>query len=203
MDIRAVVLDIGGVLEVLPPALATTEWERRLELRPGRLDEQLSDVWVAGSIGDVSEAAVHRAVGDRLRLDEARVAAFMADIWAEYLGTLNAELAAYFRDLRPRYRTAMLSNSFVGAREREQQRYGFEEMADLIVYSHEVGMSKPDSRIYRLTCDRLGVQPAETLFVDDVEEYVDAAREVGLQAILFKDNAQALAEMERRLGRTR
>jgi len=40
----------------------------------------------------------------------------MADLCAEYLGTLNVELTNYFRELRPRYRTAMLSNSFVGAR---------------------------------------------------------------------------------------
>ena len=44
----------------------------------------------------------------------------MADLWREYLGTANTELIEYARRLRPRYRTGILSNSFVGAREREQ-----------------------------------------------------------------------------------
>jgi epoxide hydrolase-like predicted phosphatase len=127
------------------------------------------------------------------------VDAFMRDLWTEYLGTLNVELADYCRSLRPRYRTAIISNSFVGARSREQERYHFDEITDLIVYSHEVGMSKPDPRIYRLACARLGVRPAETVFVDDNELMVDGARAVGIQAVLFEDNAQAIAAIEHRL----
>jgi putative hydrolase of the HAD superfamily len=90
----------------------------------------------------------------------------------------------------------LLSNSFVGARGREQRRYRFRELVDLIVYSHEVGLSKPDPRIYRLTCRRLGVRPAEAVFLDDAEPAVDGARAVGMQAVLFEDNAQAIAEIE-------
>jgi hypothetical protein len=59
-----------------------------------------------------------------LDLDQPRLAALMDTLWAEYLGTLNARLADYFSGLRPRYRTAILSNSFVGARERERQLTG-------------------------------------------------------------------------------
>jgi putative hydrolase of the HAD superfamily len=88
------------------------------------------------------------------------------------------------------------SNSFVGARRREQERYHFDEITDLIVYSHEVGISKPDPRIYQLACARLGVQPAETVFLDDNQLMVDGARAVGMQAVLFEDNAQAIAAVE-------
>ena len=83
----------------------------------------------------------------------------MDDAWAEYLGMLNHELAAYFAGLRLRYRTGILSNSVVGAREREQALYGFEDMCDTIVYSHEVGWRKPDPRIYWAVCDRLETAP--------------------------------------------
>ena len=116
MPVRAVVFDIGGVLEDAPPTGIAEEWEGRLALRPGELNERLGGVWEAGAIGTVSEAEVAASIGRLLGLDEARVDAFMHDIWAEYLGTLNAELAGYFGGLRPRYRTALLSNSFVGAR---------------------------------------------------------------------------------------
>ncbi|MEX2626162.1 MAG: hypothetical protein WD225_04725, partial [Ilumatobacteraceae bacterium] len=51
-------------------------------------------------------------------------ARFMDDLWAEYLGTPNTELIDYFTGLGGRVRTGILSNSFVGAREREQERYG-------------------------------------------------------------------------------
>ncbi len=196
MAVRAVVFDIGGVLEITPSLGVPEKWERKLGLQPGELGERTHRVWEAGAIGTSSEDDVQRSIGELLGLDEAQVDAFMEDIWTEYLGTLNVELTEYFRGLRPRYRTAMLSNSFVGARSRERERYHFDELTDLIVYSHEVGMSKPDRRIYELTCERLGVRPEEMIFLDDTEWAVDGARATGIQAVLFEDNAQAIAEIE-------
>ena len=93
-----------------------------------------------------------------------------------------------------------MSNSFVGAREREQAAYGFEDLVDEIVYSHESGMAKPDPRFYALVCERLGARPGETVFLDDAEQCVAGARDVGIHAVLYRDNAQAIAEIERLLA---
>lgn len=196
MPIRAAVFDIGGVLEITPRTGWVEAWETRLNLRPGEIERRLGDVWRAGGIGRISEAGVVRSIQRRLELDHEQLAAFIDDMWAEYLGSLNVELADYFRGLRPRYRTAIISNSFVGAREREQQRYQFDTICDFIIYSHEVGLEKPDRRIFELACERLGVQPGEAIFLDDVEPYVAAAREVGMVAIHFRSTAQAIAEIE-------
>ena len=196
MAIRAVVFDIGGVLEITPDLGVTRQWETRLGLVNGELDERMYDAWRGGSIGTITLDDVHQALRDRLGLDERQLAAFMADLWREYLGTPNTELIEYVRQLRPRYRTGILSNSFVGAREREQQAYGFEDLVDEIVYSHESGMSKPDPRIYALACTRLDVRPPETAFVDDADACVAGALEAGLHSIRFRDNAQAIAAIE-------
>src|SRR5689334_9281952 len=120
MAIRAVVLDIGGVLEITPKTGWVEKWEARLHLQPGELDARLRDVWRAGSAGTISEAEVEQRVGAILGLNQTDLGAFMADLWDEYLGELNVELAAYFASLRPRYQTAILSNSFAGARGKEQ-----------------------------------------------------------------------------------
>jgi putative hydrolase of the HAD superfamily len=105
-------------------------------------------------------------------------------------------MADFFRSLRPRYQTALLSNSFVGARREEQQRYHFDEMCDLIIYTHEEGIAKPDPRIFELTCKRLGVQPAEMLFLDDSQKSVAAARALGIHAIHFRETEQAIADVQ-------
>ena len=133
-------------------------------------------------------------------LDARQLTEFMADIWREYLGTANAELIGCVRGLRPRYRTGILSNSFVGAREREQGAYGFEDLVDEIIYSHECGMSKPDPAIYALACARLAVEPARLVFVDDYEPYVEGARRAGIRAVLYRDNAQVIADIEQLLA---
>jgi putative hydrolase of the HAD superfamily len=194
--IRAVIFDIGGVLEDTPPTGHVERWEAKLGLAPGELDRTMSDVWTAGSLGTISEAEVHAALRERLGLSPGQVAEFMAGRWEEYVGTLNAELAEYFAALRPRYRTGILSNSFVGAREREQLLYGFEDMADVVVYSHEIGVRKPDPGAYLVACERLRVAPPEAVFLDDRQAAVDGARAVGMAAILFRDNAQAVADLE-------
>ena len=197
---RAVILDIGGVLEYTPPTGHTAAWEEELGLAPGELDRRMYDVWRGGSLGTISERDVHAAIADRLALSPADVDRFMAGVWEEYLGTLNAELTEWFAGLRSRYRTGIVSNSFVGAREREGERYGFEELTDTIVYSHEVGVAKPDPAIYRLACERLGVQPEEAVFLDDREPAVEGARAVGMAGVVFRDNAQAICEIERLLA---
>ena len=57
-------------------------------------------------------------------------------------------------------------------------------------------MAKPDRRIFELTCERLGVQPAEVIFLDDHERPVAAACALGIHAILFQNTAQAIAAIE-------
>ena len=196
MSIQAVVFDIGGVLEITPDLGVTGMWESRLGLGPGELNQRMHDIWRGGSIGTVSERDVHQAVSGILGLDEQQLAEFMADTWREYLGTANTDLIQYARRLRPRYRTGILSNSFVGAREREQAAYGFEDLVDEIIYSHECGMSKPDPGIYALACERLRVEPAQMVFLDDSERCVQGARRAGIHAVLYQDNSQAVSEIE-------
>ncbi len=209
MPIRAVVFDIGGILEIAPGGEPTARfpqmigaWEGRLDLEAGvlqahlsALDERFKRMGKDGALGMCTEEEWWEELRLVTRMSQEHITAFIEDFWDVYLGELNAELAAYFSDLRPRYRTALLSNSFVGARAREQERFHFETMTDLIVYSHEEGIAKPDPRIFERTCDRLSVQPGEIIFLDDAETNVAAACELGIHAILFHDTAQAIADI--------
>ena len=209
MPIRAVVFDIGGVLEIAAGGEPTARfpqmiaaWEARLDLGPGglqarlrALDKRLADLGKDGALGTCTEEEWREELRLATGFEQARTDAFIVDFWDVYLGELNGELAGYFSGLRPRYRTALLSNSFVGARKREQERFHFDEMTDLIIYSHEEGMAKPDPRIFALTCTRLDVQPGEIVFLDDAEPNVAAARELGIHAIPFRDTAQAIADI--------
>src|SRR6202044_284443 len=120
------------------------------------------------------------------------IAELMEDMWTEYVGTLNRELVEYFVRLRPRYKTGMLSDSFVGAREREQAAHALQDMCDVIVYSHEEGYVKPDARMYRIVCDRLEVAPGAAVLLDDVQTNVDGAISAGMLAIAYSSNDQAI-----------
>lgn len=200
MAIRAVVFDIGGVLEL--DVIEQVEigldarWEQRLGLQPGELDRRMEPVWRAGSLGECTEEYVHQEMEKRLGMTPEQVAEYMREMWDWYCGRLNVPMADFFRSLRPRYQTAILSNSFVGARREEQQRYHFDEMCDLIIYTHEEGVAKPNPRIYELACKRLGVEPEEMLFLDDHPKNIAAAQALGIHAIHCRETEQAIADVQ-------
>jgi FMN phosphatase YigB (HAD superfamily) len=200
VTVRAVISDIGGVLEVNTPTGWPQRWASRLGLGMAELEVLLGPAVQGGGTGEVTLPEIERRIAAVLRLGDAELAEFMDDVWAEYLGTLNTRMVSYFAALRPRYATGILSNSFVGAREREQAAYGFADLCDVVVYSHEEGMEKPEPRCYLVTARRLGVPPCEAVFLDDTEGCVAGARAVGMQAVLFTSTEQAIADLESCLG---
>ncbi len=198
MAARAVVFDIGGVLEVPTDTDLDGRWERRLGLRPGEFFQRLrrSGLGREANLGRRSAAEFAQALGRLYGLDEPTTDELLAELWDWYVGELNTEMADYFRRLRPRYRTAILSNAAEGGRREEDRRYGFATMADVLVYSYEVGIEKPDQRIYETTRQRLGVHPSEVVFLDDLEPNVAAASRLGMRAVLFQSTIQAIRDVE-------
>ena len=97
------------------------------------------------------------------------------------------------------YRTALLTNN---AREWEpmwRSLIPVDELFDVVVDSSVVGLRKPDPAIYQLTCERLGLQPAECIFVDDLSCNVDAAAELGMETVHCMDPTEAADVVARRL----
>ena len=89
--------------------------------------------------------------------------------------------------------TSMLSNSWGTAD--AYPRHLFGELFDDVVISGEVGMRKPEERIFLLATGRLGLTPQECAFVDDVEHNVLAARALGFAAVHHKDPGQTRTEL--------
>ncbi|MFB8003485.1 HAD family hydrolase [Nocardia sp. NPDC056000] len=203
MTFRAVIFDIGGVLEVTEQMDFDIHWERRLGLERGQLIGRLADVWLSGSIGTITESAFRDVIIDRLALSPDSADELIADIWRQYLGVANKELIAYAKTLRPQYRTGIISNSFVGAREREQHAYGFEDLVDDVIYSHEVGITKPDPEIYAMACARLDVDPHQVIFIDDAQIALDGAAGAGMTTIHHADNATTIAALNALLGNSK
>ena len=150
--------------------------------------------------GEISEtefwARLERHVGTHFDLDRLRALFF------ECLQP-NTPMIDFVRELRAGgIRAALLTNN---VREWQPLWRGklpeVDELFEVIVDSAFVGLRKPDPAIYRLTCDRLGVAPDRCLFVDDVEVNCTAAADLGMAAVVFRSNEQAIAEMRDVLAR--
>jgi len=148
--------------------------------------------------GEMSEPAFLTAVGDELETILGRPVD-MRSFAERYFGSLTAndELIEHLRGLRNGgLRLAMLTNNVREWEPRWRAMLPVDELFELIVDSAFVGLRKPDPAIYRLTCERLGVATEQCLFLDDLEPNVEAARELGMAAVRFVDNAQAINAMD-------
>lgn len=203
MTIRAVLFDIGGVLSLSPEATEPAEafdamfarWEARQGTQ-GALTAYLEASSMDGQLGRVSLDAWERGLAEAGRFEARDLSAFREEFWSIYLGAWNEPLGAWLAARRPGLRAGLLSNSFPGAREREEARFGLSARFDQLVYSHEVGLAKPDRRIFELACARIETPPHEVVFVDDVPANVDAAASLGIRVVLFRATAQALRELD-------
>lgn len=211
-SIEAVIFDYGGVLSTTPFA-GIAEFERRM----GYPDKSLIGLLFGkgaspqGPTDEIPDHDWHLLETGRMTLDEfhdrlvERSQAALGrplDLgeYAEFLRELGVGvhwmMVHRVRELRADgYRTAILTNNV-----REWGRYWKGsiplELFDVVVDSCDVGLRKPDPAIFRLTCERLGVAPEAAVFLDDTRRHVEAARSVGLHAILVRDPLEALAELD-------
>lgn len=193
--IKAVIFDMGGVIlrsedqsprDILAESLGITHQE---------LIRQVFDTETArlATVGRITEEEHWQSVADHFGLDAQALTAFQEQFWAG--DRADRSLLEFIDGLRPRYQTALLSNAWGGARQVLTEKYNALYPFDVIVYSAEVGLAKPDAAIYQLTLQKLGVQPQESIFVDDFIQNVEAAQALGIHAVRFLHAAQAMSDV--------
>jgi epoxide hydrolase-like predicted phosphatase len=127
----------------------------------------------------------------------------MHDFGERYFGYLeaNERVIEYMRELRGRgYKMAICTNNVREWEDRWRAMLPVDEIFDVVVDSAFVGARKPEPKIYEVTLERLGVPAGRSLLVDDIEMNCDAARELGMHAVWFRSNEQAIEEIEAALS---
>ena len=197
MTIRAVIFDFGSVLVQMGDETPRQALAEQLGVPLKELYRLVFDSETASRamVGELTIEQHWQAVGAALGVAPEALPAIRAQFWSA--DQVNTELVEYIRKLRPKYKVGLLSNAWNDLRQGMQQRFGFDGLFDELVISAEVGLAKPDPRIFRLAVARLGVQPEQAIFVDDVLANVEAARLIGLQAIHYRHNSQLFQELER------
>lgn len=199
-EIKAVIFDFGGVLVTMTDDRPRIQLAESLGVPLTHLDELVffSRTAQLASMGEISVEAHWEAVGNALGIPLVDMPGFLEQYWSA--DDVNWRLLDTIRSLSPRYKVGLLSNAWDDLRQTMHDRWNITELFDVMIISAEVGMVKPDPRIFHLAVDRLGVQPAEAVFIDDMQMNVEAARKVGLSAIQFRNTDQVLSDMETLLG---
>ncbi len=195
MILRAIFFDLGGVV-------IRTEYQAPREHLAERLNTTYEDLnrivfesesSRMASIGSITTEAHWDAVTRRLgrppaEANELRDEFFAGDV-------LDLSLIAFIRSLRPRYKTGVISNAWPDLRSSLVQRK-VDDAFDALIISAEVGVMKPEPKIFHIALEKLGVSAREAAFVDDTPVNVDAARALGMQGILFREPRRALSDLK-------
>lgn len=224
--IKGVLIDWGGVLTTaLPDAIGEWLAAERIDLPHYRdvMTEMVTQAYRTGgpragghgADGAVTDPATRENLIHALERGELEVAEFER-ILARRLRTLDggrpvaegmiSRMFAAFRPVEPMYdmlravraaglRTCLVSNSW-GV---DYPRDGWDELFDGVVISAEVGMRKPEHRIFRHALEVIGLSAGECVFIDDMAENIAAAGELGIAGIHHVDPGTTLAELERLL----
>jgi putative hydrolase of the HAD superfamily len=196
MAIRAAFFDLGGVI-------VRTEYQAPRERLAERLNmsyEDLnrivfeSDTSRKASIGAIKTDEHWAAVTRRLGRPASETQTIRAEFFAG--DVIDRGLLDYIRSLRPRRKTGIISNAWLDLRDYLIGNK-FNDAFDALVISAEVGIMKPDPRIYRIALERLKVDTNEAVFVDDTPANVEAASELGMRGILFQSLEQTLDKLKK------
>lgn len=204
MTAGAVLWDFGGVILESPfDAFARYERENGLPadfLRGLNARDHDTNAWAKLERNEVS-------MDDFCLLFEAEAAAAGHPIDARGVlsllsGAIRPEMVTAVRRCAERIPTGMITNNFVAFADAEPRHELAEVLAlfHVVIESSQVGLRKPDPRIYELACAELGVDPSETVFLDDLGINLKPARALGMTTIKVTDPAVALRELEAAVG---
>lgn len=205
---KAVIFDIGRVIVRLDLKRAFTPIAEALRRRPDQPARRLSaeevwelirgdEHWQDWQEGRISPAEWHRHLICRLNLSLGY--GEFQDAWNSVLDPETILSENLFIRLGARCRLALLSNTDPLHVECLERQFAFSRHFPVRIYSCGIGASKPSPVIYQAALQGLGVAAQESMYVDDIQEFVDAAREIGLDAIRF-ETADRLEDEFRRRG---
>jgi epoxide hydrolase-like predicted phosphatase len=198
--VRAVLFDFGGVLYRTP----NSRWLRGLQRMLRIPDTGLIMMTHASPTesrlvmdimtGRTQEQAVWDEFAHRWRISPAMLARLR--LRASAPNRLNRELLLFLANLRPSYKTAILTNAGTDFRHTFCDAYNLDQYVDQVIVSAEEGLAKPEPGIYHLAAGRLGIAPEEAVFVDDFAENVEGARAAGMQAVQFLNSLQTIQAVQ-------
>lgn len=198
MTINAVIFDVGGVLYRFRSDGSHRRWEARLGLSTAELYRTIFDNPVSelAMIGRASMDEAWAETGRLLALGDGDLEALKNDFYLS--GYWDTELLSFISSLRPRYRTGVISDAWLGTREAVRQWVNNDSF-DMIMFSAEENVRKPNPDIFRRALSRLQVSPEEAVFVDDLPHNIESARALGIHAIHFDATFEIRDELARLL----
>lgn len=200
MTIKTVIFDFGGVLLRTHDYAPRRRWEEKFGLPAGALEAFMfnSPVSRNAQLGKISWEEAWLAAAEHFQVSVDEIQRAQNDFFAG--DVLTHSLVAYIRRLKPHFTIGLLSNTWFHDGYALLRLYGIADIFHFTVTSAELGVMKPDPRIFETALARAGAAPAESVFVDDMAENVAAARALGMHGIRFTAPETTIEQLAKLVG---
>jgi len=198
-SVKVILFDMGGVLIKTTDRQSRTKLAKQFNKTYEQMDELVYGTESAkkATLGEISETDHFQFVLDQLGVPDYGIERFQQEFWGG--DTLDEELIKFISEQNGKYRFGMLSNAMSNIRNWLNQKHCFLHLFDVTFFSAELGMAKPDPKFYLAILNDFKVNANEVIFIDDFIENIEAAKELGINAIHYKSTDQTLAEFNRYL----
>lgn len=195
MSIKAVYFDLGGVIVRTDDRSSRSHLAAEFGMTYDEMDKFVFESQSAklAGIGKISESEHFLNVTRRLNLPESEMPRIYKAFFAG--DSVDMEIIDMLRSLRKTHKTGLISNAWDGLRP-WIIKHKFDDAFEHMTISAELGMAKPDPKIYQYALNKLGVEAGEAIFVDDMEKNISACEALGMHGVLFHDTRQALGEVK-------
>ena len=198
MKIQAVFFDFGGVIQRTEYQAPRQYLAQRFGMEYDDIDNIVFNSPTAkqATVGEIPVQKHWEAVAKRLKVNKEQITGVENEFFAG--DVIDHSIVEYLRSLRPRFKTGLISNAWSDMRE-YLVRKKLDVVFDTLTISAEVGVAKPEAKIYHLALEQAQVQPEAAVFVDDVLANIEACEALGMKGILFKDPQEAMDQLKKLL----
>ena len=198
MKIQAVFFDFGGVIQRTEYQAPRQYLAQRFSMEYDDIDNIVFNSPTAkqATVGEIPVQKHWEAVAKRLKVSKEQITGVENEFFAG--DVIDHSIVEYLRSLRPRFKTGLISNAWSDMRE-YLVRKKLDAVFDTLTISAEVGVAKPEAKIYHLALEQAQVQPEAAVFVDDVLANIEACEALGMKGILFKDPQEAMEQLKKLL----
>jgi len=186
--IKAIIFDVGGVLKITDIKATQENIISQFGLSPKLINQSYEKYFSIWQKGQMVESELWRNIINDYVADHQNF---------QRIVKINQEVYSIAADLKQRgYQTAIMSNVTLEDKALNE-KIGLYKPFEIVILSTDIGLNKPDPKIYEITLKKLDVKPQEAIFVDDKKEFIKIAKSLGMHGIVYYNPSQLKQEIEK------
>lgn len=195
MLIKTFFIDVGGVLVRTYDTSKRRDWEKKLGLKPRQLTHEIYKIEpaAAATVGLVTSEKIWLDIAEKFSLSKEKLMQLKNDFFDGDL--LNLDFYNFLQKHHQIYKIALFTNAWDDARETNVQKFHLDKICDNMIISAEVGLRKPNKKMFEMALNIMNAKASESIFIDDTMENIKTGKDMGFNTILFKNTNDTISKI--------